>query len=419
MRRTIFHIDINAFFASVEQTANPSLKGKPIATIGRAKRTVVTAPSYEARRSGVKTGMNVWEAKKACPSLILVVSKNSLYVDVSKKLVKLYESVTPLVEVFSIDEAFLDVTEVLGRYQPEADPPGAGNSPEALAREIKRQIRNQFDITCSVGIASNKLLAKLGSELQKPDGLVHLRPDQVPQVLENLPVDELCGIGRRLKQDLANLGIYTCGQLARYPVEILKKRYGVRGMWLHDMANGVDNSEVIPPWSLPADKSVGHSMTLPEDVNDRERICWYISQLSEQVARRMRRGHYQGKTVSLILRYSDFETFSKDHTIKKFIDSGYRIAQVAIHTLDTIKLKQAIRLVGVSVSNLIQGTYQLPLFERERKERVVTETMDRINDKWGELTLHPAVLLHRHPHKGVIAPAWRPYGVKHITYPNN
>lgn len=409
MRRTIFHIDINAFFASVEQAANPSLKGKPIATVGRAKRTVLTSPSYEARRLGVKTGMTIGEAKKTCPSLIFVVSKNSLYVDVSKKLVKLYESVTPLVEVFSIDEAFLDVTEVLDRH----------SSPEELALDMKKQIREEFDITCSVGIAPNKLLAKLASELQKPDGLVHLRPDQVPLILENLPVDELCGIGGRLKLDLARLGIYTCGQLARYPVEILKKRYGVRGVWLHDMANGVDNSEVIPPWSLPRDKSVGHSMTLPEDINNRERICWYISQLSEQVARRMRRGKYQGKTVSLILRYSDFETFSKDHTIGKFIDSGYRIAQVAIRTLDTIKLKQAIRLVGVSVSNLIQGTYQLSLFERERKERVVTETMDKINDKWGELTLHPAVLLHRHPHKGVIAPAWRPYGIKYITYPNN
>jgi len=205
MSRTIMHIDMNAFFASVEQQCNPFLRNKPIAVIGTNQRTVVTTSSYQARAFGVKTGMTLRKAKKHCPHLILVTGDNAKYTDTCVKITSIFKHYTPVVEVFSIDEAFLDVTAS----------PSSFRNPTHIASLVKKEIKDTLGLTCSVGIAPNKLLAKLASGLKKPDGLVEIKPKNVSLLLENLPVNKLCGIGPHLERYLAEMGIKTCGELGR------------------------------------------------------------------------------------------------------------------------------------------------------------------------------------------------------------
>ena len=210
MERVIFHVDMNAFFAAVEQQYNPALRGKPIVICGNAKkRTVVAACSYEAKAFGIKNAMSVHEARALCPQVLLVGGNPEKYVDISRRIFNLLAEFSPQMEIFSIDEAFLDMT---GTY------PFFGKEPEDVARQIKERIRQGWGLTCSVGIGPNKLLAKLASNLQKPDGLVRIRQSEVPARMERLPIQELCGIGEKLKICLNELGIVTCGQLGRAPI---------------------------------------------------------------------------------------------------------------------------------------------------------------------------------------------------------
>jgi DNA polymerase-4 len=402
----IMHIDMNAFFAGVEQSVNPALRGKPIGVIGSGKRTVVTTASYEARAFGVRTGMTVYEAHKLCPQIILVVGNNQRYTDTCTKLVELYHSYTPLVEVYSIDECFLDMV-------------GAKKNIEELrpvALAIKKAIVSRFKLTCSIGIAPNKLVAKLASDMEKPDGLVLIRPADIPRVMERLPVEDLCGIGRKMREHLFYMGITTCGELARTPVERLKKRFGVVGEYLHHMALGEDTSPVVTVDQTPADKSVGHSMTIDHDVADRDEMETCLLQLSEKVGRRMRKNHFTGRTVALTVRYTDFTSFTKRKSIPEFLYNGYDIYLVAREILLGTDLKMPVRLLGVSVANLAQDVLQLPLLEDEQKKIKATDALDAINNKYGEFTVTRARLLEQYEHAGVIAPSWKPAGVKRVEF---
>ncbi len=402
--RTILHVDMDAYFASVEQAVNPSLKGKPIAVIGSGKRTVITTASYEARKYGVKTGMTVWEGKRACPKLIFVTGNNRLYTYTSAKIMDIFKQFTPVVEVYSIDEAFLDVSGSLTLF----------GRPEAIARDIKRRIYKDFRFTCSVGIAHNKLLAKLASKQQKPNGLTIIRQEDVLSILEDLPVKKLFGIGGKTENKLAGYGIITCGQLACFPVKSLKKRFGVLGEYLHQMALGMDDSPVIPPENTEDVKSIGHSTTLDKDVGDLEEIRRQILRLAEMVGRRARRHHFAGRTVTLTLRYSDFTSFSKRRTIKEYISQGLDIYQVANRILEETVLKQAVRLVGVTLSNLVKGYLQLSFFDPQQKSMKVVEAMDKINDHYGEFTITYGRLLHCRKHSRIISPSYRPYGAHKV-----
>ena len=217
--RAIMHIDMDAFFASVEQRCNPRLRGRAIAVTGSAKRTVVTTASYEARRYGVKTGMNRYEAARVCPGLIFVVGNNRKYIDTSIRILDILKDFSPKIEPYSIDEEFVEMT-------------GSGllfGSPRDTARVIKERIMRELGLTCSVGIAPNKLLAKLASHMEKPDGLVVIGGDDIPGILEKLPVGEVWGIGRRLTAHLKEMGVERCGQLGRYPVSRLRRRFGIIG----------------------------------------------------------------------------------------------------------------------------------------------------------------------------------------------
>jgi DNA polymerase-4 len=404
--RVILHIDMNAFFASVEQQSNPALRGKPIAVIGSAKRTVVTTCSYEARAYGVKTGMTVWEAKRNCPHLILVVGNNRKYTWTSARIIKIFLDYTPLVEVFSIDEAFLDITASQRLFGP----------PERIASLIKARIRHLFGITCSIGIAPNKLLAKLASEMRKPDGLVVIGEDEVQRVLENLPVRELCGVGSKTRQKLELLGIRSCGELGRFPVEVLRKKLGGIGERLHLMGLGIDDSPVIPAEEADEVKSVGHSMTLEHDIPLRKEILKYLLQLSEMVGRRARRYNVSGRTVTLSIRYADFDTWvGKQETLVEHINRSEDIYRAAAAILETLALEQPVRLLGVRLSSLSYQGSQLPLFEEERKKTLMIGAVDQVNDRYGDFTVTFGSILDE-DEKGsrVISPAWRPEGIRNI-----
>ena len=404
--RTIMHVDMNAFFASVEQQSKPSLRDKPVAVIGAQQRTVITTASYEARAYGVKVGMTVPEAKKLCPDIIFVAGNNKKYTDTCTRLVRLYADYTPLVEVYSVDEAFLDITGSLYLF----------GEPEDIAMRIKRKIRRGFGLTCSIGVGPNKLLAKLAGSMQKPDGFTIIHPGAVSEILERLPVSELCGIGSRLERHLEAMGVRTCGELGRFPVKELENRFGIVGKRLHQMGLGVDESPVVPVEDTPDAKSVGHSMTLEKNVSNGEDMDRYILQLSEMVGRRLRRGHYSGRTIALTLRYSDFSTFTRRCTIKEYINDGFDIYLAALDILRVIRLKYAVRLLGVSISNLVTSYCQIPLFKRDRDRVAIVQAMDEINDRYGEFSITQARLLDRYQHKGVIAPAWRPAGIRRVNF---
>lgn len=405
--RTVMHLDMNSFFASVEQAANPSLKGKPIAVVGGGGRTVITTSSYEARAFGVKTGMAIWEGKRCCPELIIVIGDNRKYTYTSSQIMEIFRDYTPDVEVFSIDEAFLDVTHSLGIF----------GTPENIAYKIKARIKHRFGITCSIGIAPNKLLAKLASDLQKPDGLVVIKPEDVSRVLERLPVKELCGVGKKTEYQLKVMNINTCGELGRCDEVRLTVKFGINGRRLKQMGQGIDDSPVIPFGEEQDVKSVGHSMTLERDIDSQVEIRRYLLQLSEMVGSRARKYGTAGKTVSLYVRYADFFTsFGKQTTLKSYVNLSDEIYQAALSILGTVELEQPVRLLGVSLSNLKHQVEQLSLFQEDRKKLAATQAMDSVNQRFGDMVVTFGTLLPGKDKAGshVIPPSWRPNGIKNV-----
>lgn len=406
MDRIIMHIDMNAFFASVEQQSNPALRGKPIAVTGSDKRTVILTASYEARAFGIKTGFTMWEAKQKCPHLIFVPANNRLYTHVSSQIMKIMLDYTPLVEVFSIDEAFMDITGSVTMF----------GGMERISYLIKSRIKARFGITCSVGIAPNKLLAKLASEMKKPDGLTIIRKEDIARTLEHMPIKELCGIGRKMEQHLLMMCIYTCGELGRCNESRLTRKFGIVGTKLKLMGQGIDNSPVIPLEESDEVKSVGHSMTLKRDIWERTDILKYLLQLSEMVGRRARKYGVWGKTIHLTIRYADFTTFGKQESQPNHINLSDDIYHAAVKILDSLELAQAIRLLGIRITNLQYQTSQLPLFPEEQTRLKITEAMDKVNNRHGDFTVMYGSLIDQ-TGKGshVISPAWRPDGIRNVA----
>ncbi|MFA5822921.1 MAG: DNA polymerase IV [Thermodesulfovibrionales bacterium] len=406
MTKIILCIDMDAFFASVEQQSNPKLRGKPIAVIGLGGRTVITTRSYEARKFGVKTGMNVYEAKKLCPHIIFVVGDNEKYTHTCTELQKIYLQFTPDVEAYSIDEAFLDVTTTHHLF----------GGPEAIGYSIKKQIKDQFGITCTAGIAPNILIAKLASDIAKPDGLRWIKPEDVEAVLEELPLKELWGIGSRLTEKLGAFGIKTCGQLGRAPVSLLRNKFGIMGEHLKTMGMGLCNRPLYVHEEDP--KSVGHSITFPKDLSDRKDIEAEILKLSEMVGRRARRYCFTGRKVTLVVRYPDFQTFSRQTTLPDYTSHTHEIYKSALSILNGIRLRDNVRLLGVSLSDLVRERHQILLFEEQRREKALLQTMDTVNDKFGDFKLIWASYLEQKEPPRVISPAWKPSGIRHIRVRN-
>ena len=388
--RIVLHIDMNAFFASIEQATNPSLRRRPVIVCGNPEtRTTVSAASYEAKPFGIKAGMSLGEARRLCPQAIFVIGNLAKYVDTSRRIFSILKTFSPRTEIFSIDEAFLELTDICPSYE------------EALrtGRAIKKSIVEKMGLTCSVGIGPNKLIAKLASDMQKPDGLVLIRTEEVPKVLEPLAIKELCGVGRQMEKHLKAMGIYTCGELGRYPVGVLRRKFGIMGEILHNMGLGLDGSPVHYSDDEDPVKSMGHTHTLARDTADPEEVKRNILALSEQVAVRLRQDGYSGRTVCLILRYSDFFTFSRHLTVDYFLDSGYDIYQQALKILQRIDWQgKAIRLIGISVSSLTHYSRQLYMLEEFTRQQKIDRVMDKINGKYGEFKIKRAAIM-RQGHK--------------------
>ena len=407
--RTILHVDMNAYFASVEQAANPFLRGKPIAVGGGTggKRTVVAACSYEAKARGVKNAMPAWEAKKICPDLIMVAGDMSKYIYTSSEIIKILKTFTPLVEVFSIDEAFMDVTETKDHFGGEIK----------IAKSIKRSVREKFHLTCSIGIGPNKLLAKLAGELKKPDGLMRLGIDDLDSI-SNIPVEKLCGVGRKLEEYLGQMGIKTFGDLHAYSREKLVKRFGaVWGEQLYAMGQGKDNSPVLPSSVEEVAKSMGHSYTLPHPTTDMDEVRGYLLRLSEQVGRRLRKDHYKGNVIHASLGFKDLTFWGKQKKIADYIDDGYEIYRLAEKLLTPIiplsisdgegeTRREGVRFVGVTVSGLIHHLDQISLLPQKKANKKALRAMDEINDRYGEFTVERAAIMKTaiHEKTGMVAP---------------
>lgn len=402
MARIIVCVDMDAFFASVEQRDNPALRGKPLAVTGAGERTIITTSSYEARKYGVKTGMTVYEAKRRCPSIILVVGDNQKYARICTRLEEICLRFSPDIEIYSIDEVFLDITGSHHLF----------GGPEQLARSIKNTVKDELGITCTVGIGPNILVAKLASDLAKPDGLLWIGEDTVAAVFENLPVRKLWGIGPHTEKKLKTMGISTCGELGRAPLPLLTKRFGIAGERLKAMGNGILERPVeIDP---PEPKSIGHSITLPKDIWERDEITSCLLRLSEKVGRRARRYGHKGKKVTVTFRYPDFKTFTKQVTLPAHTNDTGDIYRAALAVLDGIRLRDRVRLLGVSLSSLGKDGDQMSLFEeKERtKKAALAKAVDRVNDKFGEHTVTFASTITQIDEHNVISPAWRPSGVR-------
>jgi len=393
---------MDAFFASVEQRDDPALRGKPIAVTGGGERTVITTSSYEARAYGVKTGMTTYKAKRLCPDMILVVGNNRKYAEICTMLEEICLRFTPATETYSIDEIFLDITGSHHLF----------GGPEHLARSIKDTVKNELGLTCTVGMGPNILMAKLASDLAKPDGFQWIGEESVPSVLEHLPVKKLWGIGSHTEEKLRAMGITTCGELGRASLPLLTKRFGIMGEHLKAMGNGRLERPIEA--AAPDPKSIGHSITFPKDLWKREELTSCLLRLSERVGRRARRYGHKGKTITLTVRYADFKTFTKQTTLPAFTNDTREIYRSALAILDGIRLRQRVRLLGIALSSLGKDGEQLPLFEETHREKkaALARAVDAVNDKFGEHAVTFASTITQEKEQRVISPAWRPSGVR-------
>lgn len=382
----IIHVDMDAFFAAVEQRNHPEYRGKPVIVGGKPHtRGVVATASYEARAYGVRSGMSLWEAGNLCPHGIFVSGNHREYAMVSRQIMQILGSFTPQLEQVSIDEAFLDVSGCERLF----------GSAEDIGWAIKKRIRREVGLTASVGISVNKFLAKLASDLEKPNGFVVIRQEEIRGTLENLPVSRLWGVGEKTEKVLTNLGIRTIGMLAQIPVELLAAHLGpAMAEHLHRLSLGEDDRPVAPPDEI---KSMGHETTFPKDVADPEVLKAALLSLCEQVARRLRKSGLQGRTVTLKIRDANFKTVTRNLTLSFYTNSGEIIYQAGLQLLAKIPLVgKSYRLIGISVCHLVEGDfYQPSLFDNgeEDKRRQLNEVLDRLKDRFGEQAVTRATLI--------------------------
>jgi DNA polymerase-4 len=340
----ILHVDMDAFFAAIEVRNNPHLKGKPVMVGGGLNaRGVVSTCSYEARAFGVHSGMPTNEAKRLCPEGVFISAGLRGYVYASACLQKIFEKYTPVVEPCSVDEAFLDITGTERHH----------GGPLPLVKAMKEEIKSRLNLTCSVGIAPSKYLAKMASDQNKPDGITVMDQARFKRVFFPQPVNALWGIGESTKKTLGSKGIYTVEDLARTDSLFLKRIFGKNGFGLSAMSRGVDDSKVHRYPEMPHDKSMSHETTLREDIQDPSLIRATILWLSDKVARRMRKGGYTGSTVSVKVRSSDFKTITRSHTLTRPTDRCDIIFQNSIRLVPKeYGMKIRVRLLGVRVSHL-------------------------------------------------------------------
>ena len=377
--------DMDAFFASVEQAHHPHLRGKPVIVCGDPnRRGVVTAASYEARPFGVRAGMPLAEAKRRCPQAEYVEGSPRKYVEKSLELLEMFLEVTPDVEPFSVDEAFLDLRNLPGRGQ-------TVESALAIARDLQTRIRERHQLGASFGIGPNKLIAKMASGLEKPCGLTALDEASFQGVFWPQDVQELWGVGPKMAEHLKRMGIATVGALANTPEAVLRQRFGVVGEHLREAAWGHDRSPVVPYHEGADPKSMGHEVTLPEDCRDPEFLEGTLLRLADQVARRLRGDGFRSRTITLKLRDHRFHTITRQRALASAVDDHLALFEVARALWRENWRGEPIRLLGLSASSLeAAAEEQLELFVRDERGKALQEALDQVRDKLGEAAVVPA-----------------------------
>ncbi|MUT68127.1 DNA polymerase IV [Paenibacillus sp. NEAU-GSW1] len=384
---------MNAFYCSVHEAESPELyKGKSTAVAGSVelRKGIVVTCSYTARAKGVKTGMTVKQATRLCPDLMLIQPDFHLYRKYSRGFMAIARSYTPLVEAVSIDECYLDITgsKLFG-------------SPLEIAGAIQERIRKEWRIPCSIGIAPNKLLAKMASDMKKPNGMTVLRLRDVPGILWEKPCEVLFGIGRKTAEKLGRLHIHTIGQLAAADELFLTKQFGVMGSWMKAAAHGIDHSEVVP--ERGSNKSIGHTTTLPQDVTEKADAHRIMLNLADQTGRRLRRQHLMASTVQITIRRPDMTTITRSCTLRSPSNSSDDFYREACRLFDEHwPSNDPVRLLGVTLQNLTpqsETAVQLDLFDYEQQPRkeALTKAMDMLRDKFGEDAVLTAGMLGDDP----------------------
>ncbi len=389
----ILHVDMDAFYASVEIRERPELAGKPVIVGGSAEgRGVVSAASYEARKYGVHSAVPMARALRLCPDAVRLPVRMNLYSKVSQQIHAIFARYTPEIEPLSLDEAFLDVNASEKLFGSAAD----------IARRIKQEIHDELSLVASVGIAPNKFLAKIASDLDKPDGFVEVRPDDIQSFLDPLPVGRLWGVGKVTGSEFERLGIKTIAQVRRQSPEFLQMKFGNFGIQLWELAHGRDSRPVVTDHRA---KSISNENTFETDVRDKEVLRSWLMDLTEQVGYRLRRHDLYGRTVQIKLRFSDFKTITRSHTLSEPTQMTRDIWQAALNLLNDYLAghHQPVRLLGVGISGLatelplepVQGDLFTPQEQTPARKKEIDKLADAINNRFGKLQLRRGSGFHR------------------------
>lgn len=380
---TVLHVDMDSFFVSVELLDKPELIGKPVAVAHDSHRSVVSSASYEARKFGVRSAMPVSRAKSLCPSLVLVPPNMAAYKKISAEIMIIFESVTPLVEQLSIDEAFLEVSGAIKLL----------GSPVQIAKLIRKRLRAELGLPASVGVANTKFVAKLASERAKPNGLLLIKPEDTIYFLHSLPVADMWGVGKVTAKLLKARAIHTVKDLANEPVELLEKIVGkTAAKKLSDLSRGIDERAVTPSIK---EKSVGHESTFETDISGQKDIEKELLRLSWRVAQRLREANFEAKTVSIKVRFANFETLTRSRTLQEPTNSSERFYTVARELYDGLKSwGKPVRLIGVRAEQLgATGGASNALWSDDEKLKAVDHAVDQVRERFGAAEIKPATLM--------------------------
>jgi DNA polymerase-4 len=383
--RQIIHLDMDAFYASVEVLDNPALKGKPVIVGGPRQRGVVTAASYEARKYGVHSAQPMATAMGLCPQGIFLPVRMARYKEVSDQIFEIFFRFTPLVEPLSIDEAFLDVTASVKLFGPA----------EEIAGQIRKLVREDIGLTVSAGVAPSKLVAKIASDLNKPDGLTVVPEGNVRSFLDPLSIDKLWGVGKVTQKDLSLLNVKTIGDLSRLPKDLLQRRFGQQGLQLYFLSKGIDDREVQPERKV---KSLGREETFSEDILEKEKAGKELLVLSHRVAKRLRRHGVGGRTITLKVTYNNFIQITRSQTLPAATDDGRTIYRSCRDLMEKTEIgRKPVRLLGIYLSLLTKpGGGQLLLFDQNnglKKGAQLNRALDAIQDKYGDQAIRPGSLI--------------------------
>ncbi len=387
-QKHIIHLDLDAFYPSVEILDNPELRGQPVIVGGSRQRGVVSSASYEARKFGVHSAQPMATAMRLCPHAVVLPVRMSRYVEVSAQVFEIFFQFTPQVEPLSIDEAFLDVTGCSRLF----------GSPLEIAARIKQMVVDKTGLTISAGVAPSMFVAKIASDMEKPDGLTVVPADGVKQFLDPLPIEKMWGVGKATRETLSHLCIDTFEDLRKLPVGILEKKFGRHGIHMHRLSMGIDDREVI---TFHAVKSIGHEDTYSKDIVDPEAAKRELLSLADRVARRLRRNRLEGKTITLKVKYSDFVLITRSVTRPVHTNDRTEIYGDICRLLTKTAVGQRpVRLLGISVSNLIGigSRHQLPLFGLDGvnvKKKELNKALDSIVDRFGGKGICPGSLIDK------------------------